>query len=127
MTEINNEVAEDYCSFEVSKLLKEKGFRRFEESWFTEKGDEIHWADVANTHEEKDLIAKPTLALAIKWIFINFGLMITIRAGIGSPLIFDYLITSKGRAVFEVEDNFFDLVEEATQAAILYTLKRLIA
>ena len=64
MKEINNNIQESYCSFEVSKLLKEKGFN-ISEDIFTisddskEKEDEIYPNTTLQTEEYEDPLDKP--------------------------------------------------------------------
>jgi len=115
---INNNTQEDYCSFEVSKLLKEKGFDVSSPYWDFEKVGEMS-------------VRKPTHSLAIKWIRENFGIHI-----FGSQ----FSITTK-KYSWEIwddknEKNYvykndsdewdFSSSEEATEAALLYTLQNLI-
>lgn len=91
---LNNNIQEDYCSFEVSKLLKEKGL--FLNNYFifrvTKDSGKYPWqkeGSLLNEHEHLDetcspnhgvpginLIQCPTHALAIKWIRENFGIHI---------------------------------------------------
>jgi len=65
---MNNNITEDYCSFEVSKLLKEKGFKRMESVWFDKRGNEFYYTELNGIEDEQKMIPRPTHALAIKWI-----------------------------------------------------------
>ena len=63
-----NEITEDYVSFEVAKLLKEKGFSvpiwtRYEGSNEVIFGDKYNWNDSPNGQ-----ISAPTLQMAMKWL-----------------------------------------------------------
>lgn len=71
---MNNNTTKDYVSFEVAKLLKEKGFSAYCTSLYTKEGKQN---DVGNYNGVDDdnyiSYSKPTHALAIKWISINYG------------------------------------------------------
>ena len=58
-------ITEDYVSFEVAKLLKEKGFNEFTFSDYNENG-------IAQFNEVETRVAKgyqrPTLQMAMKWL-----------------------------------------------------------
>jgi len=71
---MNNDITEDYCSFEVSQLLKEKGFRVPTDGRFYYKDYYTEWtfseigaikADNRN-QSEFGSICSPTHSLAIK-------------------------------------------------------------
>lgn len=106
MSKINNEIQEDYCSFEVSKLLKEKGFDapcrgRVHCSHYHLVKDNIIPSNIPthinetfapvqkwNRLKERDPNSTgfleglntsiPTHALAIKWIRENFQVNINV-------------------------------------------------
>lgn len=103
---INNGISEDYCSFEVSKLLKEKGLIQVTDTGYTEC---------------------PTHALAIKWIRENFKIHIGVNQDwhYGRLKGYDGLIeTENGDTTVSTET--FAKPEQATETALLYTLKHLI-
>lgn len=165
---MNNTITEDYCSFEVSKLLKEKGFNCLVNIKYTicDEDGEDKWSKVGENSLSflngiEDWYACPTHALAIKWIRDNFGLFISTQPiwyNKHSKLAHFYLIYKdpenevgnhedrfeeilKGsyqevsgnylndekydKLIFEKEFAFIT-VEEAEEAALLYTLKNLI-
>lgn len=66
-------ITEDYVSFEVAKLLKEKGFDEYTFSDYSEEG-------VIGFNEVETRIAKgcqrPTLQMAMKWLRIEHNIHI---------------------------------------------------
>lgn len=141
---MNNNITEDYCSFEVSKLLKEKGF-----TWndfkpfsgvlvsgipqtldnkfpcYNDDGKEIRPDKYVETNKH---YPRPTHALAIKWIRENFRIDITCpisTSGYHMYQLWKWLGDAKG---WERLSGIygFNSPEEATEVALLYTLKNLI-
>lgn len=165
---MNNNIQEDYCSFEVSKLLKEKGFKQptlcyfFEDGEFKEnlirdtygyRGDEytVEYEQLLEDWNNNFLTKKhggrcfgcskssgyletyssPTHSLAIKWIRENFGIHIEAfrQRGInGLGYNFMCVPTELGKNNSDkiVNEEGYPSPEEATEAALLYTLKNLI-
>lgn len=147
-----NNLSEDYCSFEVSKLLKEKGFEWYyndsdpeneygdgKHSYFTHRqSGKSHaishlYADTnQNIQQYTDLkLPAPTHSLAIKWVRENFGIhvcgcMFSITTKKYSWEIWD----DKKEKVYSYKDNSdewdINTPEESTEAALLYTLQNLI-
>ena len=56
---------EDYVSFEVAKLLKEKGFDEYC-GYYSSDGE--YWGYCVYNHKGKNYISAPTLQMAVKWI-----------------------------------------------------------
>lgn len=129
---MNNNIQEDYCSFEVSKLLKEKGFNIPLNLYYNPFSGRLMKESVLkiqNSHKQS--INAPTHSLAIKWIRENFGIHIygflfSITTKKYSWEIWD----DKNEKVYQHESDSdkwgFNSPEEATEAALLYTLKNLI-
>lgn len=130
---MNNNIQEDYCSFEVSKLLKEKGFGVKVPLYFRITGSDPFWAKTMNWNDDKNnetaggmtYISNPTHALAIKWIRENFGFHIYVSEDQGI-----YIRNGKSWGWTIIKGNYygsgFSSPEEATETALLYTLKNLI-
>jgi hypothetical protein len=129
---INNDIQESYCSFEVSKLLKEKGFDVKEnDTWaLDQQGNRYQWR--INGYPvlmSKEDCWNPTHALAIEWIRINYGLWIIILPTAES--YFTYKII-KMEGIIEtppykdVAAYDYRTPQEATEAGLLYTLTNLI-
>jgi len=135
---MNNNITEDYCSFEVSKLLKEKGFDCMcdRKAAFTDKNKfypaVIHYTKLSNCDKAyaDGNVLVPTHALAIKWIRENFAIELWVQPYNDEELS-QILYEWRG---FDVKDDWNDIEgyeyfhspEEATEAALLYTLKNLI-
>ena len=100
-------ITEDYVSFEVAKLLKEKGFIGYE-------------------------YLRPTLSIAMKWLreVHNYDISICLDSYV-EPYDNQYYIVIRRRKdkyenVSPCEQAYFDTYEEAAEAAIKYCLENLI-
>ena len=128
-------ITEDYCSYEVSKLLEEKGFNEPCLSYFWSEGKDISYTDISFTQKNmyKGQILRPTLQMACKWLREKYKIMITIfpqEVGIGVDRMCYgiYRITKdlyiplyNGKV-----DSLVDSYEQACEVAIKYCLKHLI-
>lgn len=143
---MNNNITEDYCSFEVSKLLKEKGFEVNTLFFYWGNGQEGNgrigklgsydncYIRAKYDYKEENICPMPTHALAIKWIRENFGIHIEIRHiktfGINRFHIIIWKYGEKDYHTIHCDNKIgyevWDKPEEATEAALLYTLKHLI-
>lgn len=124
---MNNTITEDYCSFEVSKLLKEKGaklqthFNGKYHLWYYE-GD-LHTYEWFRSFD--NMLPAPTHSLAIKWIRENFRWNIEIGyKNVNHSFISMVYPMSPNTRVHPC--STYSTHEEATEAALLYTLKNLI-
>lgn len=139
---MNNNITEDFVSFEVAKLLKEKGFNVLVpqgydtneleyEKYDLPKG--IQFGISSNTGKE-NFVTAPTHALAIKWIRENFGIHIEIRHiktfGVNRFHIVIWKYSEEDYHTIHCNNNIgyevWNTPEEATEAALLYTLQNLI-
>lgn len=102
---MNNNIQESYCSYEVSKLLKEKGFGVPNQLAFTGRGI---------TH-----------ALAIEWVRVNFGIWIFPDVTTGFEE-WTGTAVKKGSSDLLCRLTPFNSPQEATEAALLYVLNNLI-
>lgn len=137
---MNNSITEDYCSFEVSKLLNKKKFDiKTISAYHTLNKIEGTPCSVENRNSKDyktyNLISRPTYALAIKWIRENFGIDIEITTYrfygkyVGKKykhLIYKTPDTEEGESEVLQEENDSDTHEQATEAALLFTLQNLI-
>lgn len=136
-------MAEDYVSFEVAKLLKEKGFDWCESPFYSEQ-DRDEWRQnnsytVPNEEYDTDLpFDSETLTLmaphvsiqtAMKWLrevhklYIEIGMSIDL---IGKPH-FNYSIVNKDGKYFREGCTSFEWeYEKACEAAIKYCLENLV-
>lgn len=124
MKTINNNITEDYCSFELSKLLKEKGFWRIETFWFDSDGKEVYWTEIQGNFLDVG-IPRPSHALAIKWIRENYRWNIKVGyKNVSHSFIAMVYPINPNRQVHPCGQ--YKSQEEAAEAALLYTLKNLI-
>lgn len=133
-----NNITEDRCSFEVAKLLKEKGFAVYCTSLYTEDGKQN---DVGNYNgvDDDDYISysRPTHALAIKWVRENFNIWISVdwtllnnEDEVPIKVNWWYMISGEignpEKSIDSTESESYSSPEEATEAALLYALQNLI-
>lgn len=121
---MNNNITEDYCSFEVSKLLKEKGFApiNWKDKVFIDGKEQeylAHWHMYAN-----EFVCRPTHNIAIKWIRENQGYHITICLSLQG--YYYYSIQMTDGEYQDIIQETYKKPEDAVEAALLYTLKNLI-
>lgn len=136
-------ITEDYVTFEIAKLLKEKGFNeRTQTSYIIDNTDRpfVKVGDfVYSANTESHRIAAPTHQMAMKWLREKHGLFI----GIDYDYYEDYDYVSdipyyascvyfvnereeNGCAKREVIENLCKTYEEAVEAALEYCLTKLI-
>jgi len=133
---MNNNIQESYCSFEVSKLLKEKGFNVGSKLYYNddELGKEFGLCNVNILYKNSypnNIIEVPTHSLAIEWIRVNFGIWIqTLYSYTDSrdEYHYHYEIFYRNNRVrkFKASARYYNSPQEATEAALLYTLQNLI-
>lgn len=116
-------IKERYCSFEVAKLLKEKGFNedcRDSYDW----GGNFHLNTSANNGSIKK-IAAPTQSMAIDWLREVYHLHITVFSS--SQESWMYRVTKPHQTLEEgCYGEDYTSYEEACEAAIKYCLENLI-
>lgn len=125
-------ITEDYVSFEVAKLLKEKGF----DSWcfgYYKPNNEFGTYVMPRTYSGVDgnYILAPTHQMALKWLRDVHNIFIQIDYVVLAKNIFEYTYEihnmCKGRSV--AISNFrddYETYEDAVEAAIKYCLTNLI-
>lgn len=110
-------ISEDYVSFEVAKLLKDKGFDQNCATYYLDGQVWRHY-HCEVIPKGKQIYAAPTLQMAMKWLREVHGIKIMIR-----PYI-------DGTYSYEILNGFwyvnFDSYEDAAEAAIKYCLENLI-
>lgn len=113
-------ITEDYVSFEIAVLLKEKGFEQIGcEKRYNLEGDLVNgfaYGPVA-----------PTQSLALKWLREAHRKHICVRMR-DFPTQYEIEVydTKTGYLCHADFEHSFDLYEEAVEAALLYVLKNLI-
>ena len=132
-------IKEAYVSFEVAKLLKEKGFVESCYGRYSVRSKEFHLDTTKPCNNGSNfLYCAPTHQMALQWLR-EHGLHIN------APISYDYSVDADGNEVdrwtfymFEIYSSFsgnliyteevneYDSYEEAIEAALKYCLKNLI-
>lgn len=132
-----NNITEDRCSFEVSKLLKEKGFN-LPQVPITDGNNILRRTQnyLENCLHEQNVFRQPTHALAIKWTRENFGIYIHVAPATDNRWLGkihnlhseeNQVMTHYGELVSTHIPSLYEKSsEEATETVLLYTLKELI-
>ena len=140
------QITEDYCSFEVAKLLKEKGFNGECRMTYREHDMQmIYYTPNPNDlldfttnrkklekHSKKqhcDYALCPTHQMALKWLREVHNIYIDILTyTTGKNIQFRWVGYDKGRLFSQEEGKiiYFDTNEQAVESALKYTLENLI-
>lgn len=123
-------IAEDYVSFEIAKLLKEKGFDEGCIYVYRHDGSEDIW----DADKEDIACQKPTLAMAMKWLRDVHNLIISVEFTIHGWLcditkIFrdsNGFIVNINHGIGDDSLPYCDEYEDACEVAIKYCLENLI-
>ena len=126
-------ITEDFCSFEVAKLLKKKGFDELCIFKYNSEGVRMK-AGVAidewqNSELDDDECSCVSLQMAMKWLRGKHNIFIQISAVLqDQPFGLYYRPSIQDYHAYARYDNFNEYVtyEEAVEAAIKYSLKNLI-
>ena len=115
-------ITEDYVSFEIAKLLKEKGFHEVCKCQYGRHGD-ISWTSCNNGNVTT--FARPTLQMAMKWLREVNKLFIEIKMS-KNTFLWGYRVSISNGSTSCLHANNFNKYEEACEAAIKYCLENLI-
>ena len=131
-------ITEDYVSFETAKLLKEKGFNEgcsFVVNAESKGVMSVSWSTTNSDIEDEraNLIALPTLQMAMKWLRevhnFNINIELTIH---GYFCSLSHIVRDSSGYIIDIEDSeawetaYCDSYEESCEAAIKYCLENLI-
>ena len=126
-------VTEDYVSFEIAKLLKEKGFDEQTVRCYNLKKELCVCqciGDETINSTPNYLIAAPTHQMAMKWIRESFSLYIDIELLSGPSFSWYILLMNDPKYMMGCSEDttihYYNSYEEACEAAIKYTLENLI-
>lgn len=134
------EVKEAYCSFEVAKLLKEKGFDESIRCWYDNFQDfHEEGARMSNTDCLPPTIMCPTHQMACAWVRKK-GYSVEVHATAvgwhwevckvnGTSIAFDDIVRAFDDNVSSDNTNdggAFDDYDECMESALMYTLTNLI-
>ena len=124
-------ITEDYCSYEVAKLLKEKGFDESCDKYYPLKGGEVEELTLYElNYHRSQFIKASTHQMAMKWLREVHGLFISIS---NDDLDYNWQI-------FDIKNRTKDLdpicltgsyaghrkYEQAVETALKYALENLI-
>ena len=126
-------ITEDYCSFEVAKLLKEKGFDELCDNYYDQSSDEPQQLTLDEMYYSYDVFIKaPTHQMAMKWLREVHNLFI-------EPYVVKNYSKKKLEYTYSIQDLDFqgsddgieccknwDTPEQACETAIKYCLENLI-
>ncbi len=137
-------ITEDYVSFEIAELLREKGFNENTEHelWYVIKqfSTGCHWnsctykvGDITREYDDACCISMPTLQMAMKWLRKEHKIIPIILTGGDSQNPFYYWFRidtiKEGKwedAIYREDEKEFPTYEQACEAAIKYCLENLI-
>lgn len=129
-------IIEDYVSFEIAKILKEKEFGQdyynYPVYWMNGNNPTLSFeGDDDFPYNQNECVA-PTLATTMKWLREK-GIIITITytmhslSIIGHQMMFGFKIQNvQGELLAENTEVAYDSYEQAEMDAIKYSLKNLI-
>lgn len=121
---MNKQITEDYCSFEIAQLLKEKGFDvPCRQAYFN--GSLVDYTMYGFCDGE--LLDCPSQSLTLKWLREVHRKHICVRMR-DFPTQYEIEVydTKTGYLCHADFEHSFDSYEEAVEAALLYVLKNLI-
>lgn len=119
-------ITEDYVSYEVGKLLKEKGFDWCTYAYYEDEDNpniSLHASKAINWNKT-EFISKPTLQMACKWLREKNNILIVADRGVSF-----YTWQLENNTTGEYITDFIGEVstyEGAIEAALKYTLENLI-
>ena len=125
---MNKQITEDYVSFEIAQLLKEKGFDiPCKQAYFN--GSLVDYTMYGFCDGE--LLDCPSQSLALKWLRevhrIETHIVLSeLNADNSRKYMFDIYSSDINRDFDSVQKEGFNSYEEAVEAALLYVLKNLI-
>ena len=120
-------ITEDYCSFEVAKLLKEKGFdgECVGCYWDSKKTFDVNYEPLSYSDGDlrDEVILAPTHQMAMKWLREkDIDIIIMPLFKLKGGRIYCYEIHSDAE---DIRTGQFKTYEEAVEAAIKYYLTNL--
>lgn len=137
-------ITEDYVSFEIAKLLKEKGFSENTEHkiWYAIKqfSTGCHWnsctykvGDTTREYDNDCCIPMPTLQMAMKWLrkehycHIIIDYTFTADANLSEEYVsYCYNVENAKTYIQYTHNEWYNTYEEACELAIKYCLENLI-
>lgn len=125
-------ITEDFVSFEIAKLLKEKGFDEPCRSVYEEKILRVNtMCDYFNS-ELSSYVCAPTLQMAMKWLRevhkIDIDILSRLSLNADDDHCYSYVIKHQyDKYAFKTyTDGEYQYFEDAVEAALIYCLENLI-
>ena len=120
-------INEDYCSYEVAKLLKEKGFDIPLNYFYNSDGRRCYatsynWNQTIGDFQDYSC---PTHQMVMKWLREVHGLIISIEFQITCPT-WKWRIYIKSSNDKHTDFRHYNKYEDAVESAIKYSLKNLL-
>lgn len=132
-------IKEDFVSYEIAKLLEEKGFNESCDNYYDQSSDEPQQLTLDEMYYSYDeFIKAPTHQMAMKWLRKVHKLYIGINIEVGdiqmlpsydfeeTVLGYNFVIYNEETLIWVFKDKTPRSYEEAVEAAIKYCLKNLI-
>jgi len=116
-------MTEDYVSFEVAKLLKDKGFNDPFTHMFINK-DNVKFDCSSSGVVPKETIACPTHQMAMKWLRQEKNIIINVWYN-GVDWDAEYY-NDEDENFYPITDSSCNSYEEAVESALKYSLENLI-
>ena len=116
-------ITEDYCSFEVAKLLKKKGFITPCDWLYCSDGTFGH----RNSLWDKEMFPAPTHQMAMKWLREKQIYIRIIEDTFGKSFRFEVYSKNPNVIVnYYIPNYYIDTYEDTVEAALKYCLENLI-
>ena len=121
-------ITEDYVSFEIAKLLKEKGFAENCLMRYNKAGDLVEEAYKFNWNFQTIDYSAPTLQMAMKWLreIYNIHIVLSPNKKMNNQYCSIIFVDKEGELYPQPTDFFHGSYEKTAEAAIRYCLKKLI-
>lgn len=122
-------IQEAYCSFEISKLLKEKGFDEICYRLYNTQEKELWGTDgieFQNHYLDEESITAPTHQMAMAWLREEHNIFIIIEPRSHIAKTSTYMFGMWIKSTYEQHFERFFSYEEAVEAALKYALEVLI-
>lgn len=119
-------ITEDYCSFEVAKLLKEKGFKEEVTNYYDSGGNFVKSGYKFNYNFQTVDHSAPTHQMAMKWLREEYGISIEISALKRNCWAYTIYKILNNKVEELYNDGEFKTYEETVETALKYSLENLI-
>lgn len=118
-------IQEAYCSFEVAKLLKEKGFDEICTSAYSKITKKVE-SPAISEWAQLNQIKRPTHQMSLAWLREEHNIFIIIEPRSHIAKTSTYMFGMWIKSTYEQHFERFFSYEEAVEAALKYALKNLI-